>query len=312
MNKQRFFLLTILSIVLKLFVSTLGHNFDMESWNIVSDIVLDGKNIYSNTTRYNYGYTWGLIIGCIKYITRLLNLNSIQEFHMAIVLFLSIIDSLIAIWLKNKFSERVAIFFLLNPISILLTGYHSQFENLAILLAIASAIPLFTKEIKYKHIIVSAILLGLSLGTKHVFFLFPIWFLLSNKYNFKQRLLYTTICYSVFLIFFIPFFFDPDTLQGIKDNILKYNALQGNALEAHFVYQSLPNKLHDYLQLISNNWLFRLVFFILLIGSSFLFQNKSYHFQLLSYLLCLLICTSMITAEYFILTIVAFPKNWTV
>jgi hypothetical protein len=155
----------VIGFLLRIFISTLGHNYDLESYQIVSELVLQGKNVYANTERYNYGPIWFLILGIIKSIQINLGFSNIQSLHLLITVFLSFIDLLIALLLVNYFGVITSLVFYLSPISVLITGYHSQFDNFAILIAFLSWIILQSTYIKNsnKRILLSAFLMGISL-----------------------------------------------------------------------------------------------------------------------------------------------------
>ena len=111
-------------------------NFDSTSWEIVSKIVRRGGNIYTETNRYNYTPIWAYILGFFGDIHA--HWTSLP-FHFLVRSFLGFVDILTLFVvagiarLEGKSAFPTAIFFFLNPVSFLISGYHGQFENLSIL-----------------------------------------------------------------------------------------------------------------------------------------------------------------------------------
>jgi hypothetical protein len=124
-------------------------NFDMGSYTAVSDFVLKGINVYTGTPFYNYSPVWFNVLGILRIFSDTFSL----PFHFAVRGFLTIIDLLTLLLLLEigKLKEltnsgliRLSLLFYLNPISYLLTGFHGQFENLALFFIIL-AIYLYLK-----------------------------------------------------------------------------------------------------------------------------------------------------------------------
>ncbi len=114
-------------------VATRGHNFDFESWLIAADIFSHGGNIYAETSRYIYGPVWFLLLGILWPIARLFP-DSALAFRYILPCFLTLADIGIFFVLRRKFGPIAAVLFFLNPISIVISGYQVQVDNIAILL----------------------------------------------------------------------------------------------------------------------------------------------------------------------------------
>jgi len=112
-------------------------NFDMKSWEIAADIATRGGNIYAESDRYTTSPVWFLIIGALKWVQ--LNVTDF-EFHFVLRSFLTAIDLLTCLCLcfiaarEGTAPAAVALLYYLNPVTFLLTGYHGQFENIALLM----------------------------------------------------------------------------------------------------------------------------------------------------------------------------------
>ena len=145
-------------VALRFGVSLVGSNYDLESYHIVGKLVAQGKNVYAETYRYNYGPAWALLLGIFRMGANLLpNPNLI--FRLFIIAILSLSDVSLFFWLKKNISQKAAYWFFFNPISIYISGYHNQFDTIAIALALYSTLFLFQKK---KHSLIGVLLLGLS------------------------------------------------------------------------------------------------------------------------------------------------------
>jgi hypothetical protein len=198
---------------------TLGHNYDFDSYRVVADLMQQGKNVYANTDRYNYGPVWFQVI----HILDMLAGHNENIFRWLILGFLSATDFGIFWVLWRKFGRLAAAFFFLNPISILITGYHNQFDNVAILLGIWS-VSLYADDFeKDMHVrkLSALLLLGVSLMTKHLLFVFPLWLAVKQK-GWWQKGLVLAVPAVIFILGFAPYW--AGGKSGIIDHVFKYQS----------------------------------------------------------------------------------------
>jgi len=125
--------------------------------------------------------------------------------------------------------------FMLCPVSILITGYHSQFDNVALLLALLSWRRLAGAgdtlgALERRSLVIASLLMGASLATKHVVIFFPLWVLVWPGRPLRQRLAYCALAYVVFAGAFIPFALTPEAWSSINKNVLHYRSWYGNGL----------------------------------------------------------------------------------
>jgi hypothetical protein len=221
-----FIALMAVGIVARFLLPVLGHNFDFESYRIVGDIVTRGGNVYAETTRYNYGPIWFLILGAARGLAALTSQPE-AAFRFFVVAVLTAADAAIAFILRRQYGDRVALLFFLNPVSILITGYHSQFDNVAIAAGLA-AMQLGARaeaDGDRRRWLASLGLLGVALTIKHIFFLLPLWLAFRAK-GWPARLTALTLPVAIFLASFLPFLTASD---AIVQNV--------------FLYRSFPNGL---------------------------------------------------------------------
>ena len=213
--------------------ATRGHNYDMISWFTVADITSHGGNVYAETDRYNYGPVWFLII----HVLDVLSLHRHEVLRYSIAGFLSLVDVGIFLFLLRRAGSVAAILFFLSPVSVIISGYHCQFDNLAVLLGLWSVQLIgddFEKSMDRRKF-GGLFVLGLSMATKHVLFAFPVWLAVKQK-GLWQKIFILTVPVAVFLLSFAPYW--PAGRQGILDNVFLYHSNPTN-----FFYEFLVPKL---------------------------------------------------------------------
>lgn len=219
------------AVALRLAVSQAGYNYDLASWDLVSKLVVEGKSVYANTFRYPYGPTGAYLLGLVRLIAGLLGMNTIQGFHLLVAALLSTADLGLGYLLWRFFGLAEACFYLLNPVSILITGYHSQIECLALLVGFGGWLTLEASLAgrpvgRYYG---SAFLTGLSLSVKHLLFLFPVWVVArcyKRVWGMRQHLGYLAISYGVFFSAFGLYLLRyPESLAGIREHVFGYHGI---------------------------------------------------------------------------------------
>jgi hypothetical protein len=133
--RQRFSALLLLALLLRLGLAlALVGNYDQESYAIVPGIMRQGGNVYAETIRYNYSPVWFTLVAAFDKAAKALTL----PLHVVLRSFLSVVDIANALLIgaiveqyQRGWGRKTALFYALNPGSILLVGYHGQFELLA-------------------------------------------------------------------------------------------------------------------------------------------------------------------------------------
>jgi len=296
-SKELFLLLLIAGSLVRLFVMLRGHNWDVDSWRIVADIVSSGDNVYSSTTRYNYGPIWFNILGLLDRGFGWIS-DDLFRIRFAVSAFLTIVDALLACYLSSTYSRKVALLFFLNPISIIITGYHSQFDNLAILVGLV-AISSYERAPLLKHKIMPLALLGLSLSIKHVLILFPVWMFFKEK-RFARRILVLMIPLGIFFLLFIPYI--NEGASGIIANVFRYasfnNAPFWTVFAPNFMFMLLPEESY------------RLFFLGAIILLGFIMRNRSLRESSYIYLISFVALSSAVAGQYLAISIPGIAVNW--
>jgi hypothetical protein len=148
-----------------------------------------------------------------------------EAFHVAVAGFLGVADVALAALLAAQYRYGAGIFLLCCPATILLTGFHSQFENFALLAGIAAWLLIRSGSPSPPRLVLAAGLLGVSLIIKHILFLFPLWVLFWPKLgSWGKRMAYVMIAYGIFGLSFLPWLFDAPSRAGFSQNVFHYRS----------------------------------------------------------------------------------------
>lgn len=224
------------AIAMRIWMMTFGNNFDFVSYQIVAEIQTGGGNVYASTTRYNYGPPWFLILGWLWNIADLMP-QPIGFFRAEIVALLTAADLTLAWILYQRRGVVAGLVVLLIPIGIIISGYHNQFDNIAIVIGIVAV--LIMRDQRHGPMGINEWigigLLALSLSLKHVLFMFPLWLSVRQE-TWWRRAAYLMLPPLLFAASFGPWLSGGGS-RGIMDNVFGYRSTGS----APFLSAMLPN-----------------------------------------------------------------------
>jgi hypothetical protein len=277
-----FLAVIIVGIAARLLAATRGHNYDMDSSLIVADIMNHGGNVYASTPRYNYGPVWFNILHVLDLLAR----HNQTVFRYLVPGFLSLVDVGIFFILWRKFGKLAASFFFLNPVTVIITGYHSQFDNLALLLGLLAVLLMgdeFDQPLNRRKVL-GLLVLGISLATKHVLFAFPLWLAIKQK-GMLQKLVILLLPIAVFALGLLPYW--PGGKHGIIQNVLLYRSLDNGYFYHYLVPMGVQTMFNS-----QTIWGFVLVIF------AFVFRQRNALESLLLYTCVLVAASPAIVNQY--------------
>lgn len=286
-----FILAFAVGIMMRFFVMAMGSNYDFESYQIVGRIISEGGNVYAQTSRYNYAFLFSLFQG-VGYSACSHLIEKVLTFRIYIVSFLTLADLGIAFFLKETVSEKAALYFFLNPVSVIITGFHNQFDNIAVFLALMSVLYFDESDSFTRRDLVAILFLTLSLLMKHILYLFFLWLLLSRVFcNLKKRMLYTCVPPAIFLVSFIPFAVSgKKAIDGIFKNVFFYRSHNNFPLLAPLLkILSIPDQFYF------------LISIMIMLSFGILFRKKSYGKLLLLYFCSLVAFSSAVANQYLVI-----------
>lgn len=280
--------------------STAGHNYDMDSWVIVADLQLAGKSVYAETMRYNYGPFWFYILAGLKLLAG-------SGFRYAIGFFLSLVDVAIGYVFLRRGNGLVACLYMLSPIAIILTGYHCQFDNFAILIALLAVVyaekkggtqPGLLDRLDMKRLLLFSIIIGLSLVLKHIFIFLPFW-LFFQVQDWRRRLLVLCLPGIIFLASFLPYAHGPG-LEGIVRHVFLYTGGR-NAPLFRTLFPLFDTM--DFIPWKLRGRIYYALFVLVMLALGVLFRRQGLLRLLLLYTAALVLFASNIHTEYFMIPV---------
>jgi hypothetical protein len=270
-----FFAVLVAGIAARLLVATCGHDYDMDSWQLMAKLADHGDNVYASTERYNFAPGWFHILHALN----LLAGHNPTAFRYLVAGFLSLADAGIFFILWRRFGMLAAGWFFLNPISIIITGYQCNFDNLAILLGLVAVLLMgdeFDQPLGRRKLL-GLFVLGLSLVIKHVFFAFPFWLAVKQK-GMRQKLVVILMPVSMFALSFVPYWHEGS--QGIVQNVFLYRSATTEFFYRMFVPMGVQYMFNS-----------QMVWFFLLVIFAFIYRQKNTVEFLLLYT-CVLVAAS--------------------
>jgi hypothetical protein len=229
-SRGRFLLVFALLLVLRIAVAArFRGNFDTQSFLIVVQGVLSGQNIYSLTDRYNYSPAWALLAtgvwkasaSNVGTFVLLLGLLQIAADGASTGLLVGIGRRRLA--LSGDEARRRALLFFSNPVSVLISCAHGQFDGLAILFLLGALLGAASPRSKVRQAGVAA-MLCVSLLLKHVALFHP---LLFSRRRVRGGLPDALVLapYAVFAASFLPY---AAALAEIVDHVFLYGGRLGS------------------------------------------------------------------------------------
>lgn len=206
-----------LAVRLGLLLSFPG-NYDTESYDLVASIAARGGDPYAETTRYNYSPVWAHVLVGMRSLAAATGIRPM--ILVGLLLLAGDIATAVLIYRmararKGRLAPALAaLAFFFNPVSILISSYHLQFDSLAILLLLAS-IALFERAKELP----AAMALSASLLVKQVTALHP---LLFRRRPGWRGLLPVALPYAAFVASFLPY---AASSNRILEQVVMYRGL---------------------------------------------------------------------------------------
>ena len=215
----------VLGVWFRFFAMSMGNMEDYNIFNEGSSLFRNSRNIYLEAPNFDWPYS-SLFIQTLSWMQFLTQFSSNLSFRFSYVTLLTLIDVGIFILIKNNFGYNRAVFYFLSPISIIITGYHNQFDNLALLMGFAGVLLLNNIDERNKHsvssiILVSSLLIGLSINLKHIFIFLPLYILFSKIDFFIKVRVFFLSYFVVFIYMGINFFTTP---SAFINQVLNYSS----------------------------------------------------------------------------------------
>jgi hypothetical protein len=213
-----------LAIIIRFFCLYLFRNvtnYDLQSYIQVGQLTSEGVNIYPEFASLHHPYFPFFLyieafaiqmshIGLIRFIGPIYILKTILIFFDLGILYL--------VYLLSNNNLKKALIYAINPVTVLATTLHGQFDVMPIFLILLSVYLLNKKNITY-----SVICYSIAIVTKT----WPVIFLIPFTRKFKKRIwLYILILIPIFFILFYCLLFKTNPIN-IGKTLISYQGLWG-------------------------------------------------------------------------------------
>lgn len=214
--------LACMGLWVRFWLATTSYNVDIE--NYIKDVRIfhSQGNIYTEQAAYNYTPIWFYVLGGVDIVRSIIVPN--MTFATAIRIFLSLVDVVILIvlfglCLKKKIPMYTPLlYFFLNPVSIIISAKHGQFDNVAILFLVLAW---YASE--RKAYMVTWLLGAVALIIKHIV-LFPLLILYWSIWGIRKGSIAIFFAILAFFVTFIPYV---EAWREILSHVVFYGGIPG-------------------------------------------------------------------------------------
>lgn len=138
------------------------------------------------------------------------------------------------------------------------------------------------------------LMLALSLITKHILFMLPVFIFFRPNLPFRKKCFYMVVPVAIFICSFLPFTINHLGFEGVLNNVFLYRSFN-NAPLFYFLYNliSFPNRYKI------------IVYMALMIIVAFITRKEKYDYQVMFYLIAMVAFSSAIANQYLVIPMVA-------
>ncbi len=183
--------------------------------------------LYNGVTRFNYSPLFAFVLYGLAIVAKAIG----SPLRIVLGAFLLAVDAATAAVLLRRAGWGAAVLFFLNPVSVLVSSFHLQFEGLAILFLVLAVIAGADRKFEDRPEAVSA-WLSLSLLAKHIAWFHPLLFVTRARR--ARPVLLTLLPYLIFAVSFLPF---ASSWKGIRASVFGYRSLS----ESYGIRAFLPS-----------------------------------------------------------------------
>jgi hypothetical protein len=199
---------------------TFPGNFDSKSFGLAARTAARGGNLYDGGVPYNYAPVWAQVLRGLAALGEMWNVDLIRMIGLT----LTAVDLATVFLVYRLCRERLGrhraalagLIFFANPVSVLLSSGHGQFDNVAIFFLLAAL--LLVRREKAAGAAAAASL-SLSLLVKHVMWFHPLLFAIRRRPRISLAL--AAAPYVVFLGSFLPY---RESWRSIRGAVFGYRA----------------------------------------------------------------------------------------
>ena len=220
------FLLALAMRALYLF-SSHEKNWDLDAYREVVGVLESGGELYRDTPRYNYSPVWSIVLRGLSALSR----AAAAPLEKGVGALLLLADVATA-WLVFRIARDVlgrppeaaaaaALLFFANPVSVFATGFHLQFDNLAVFFLLAAVWSISATPARPARNAATVVFLSASLLFKHVTYFHPLLFVRTRQRT-GVTLLAGLAPYALFFASFLPYM---GSASSVYERVFAYRSL---------------------------------------------------------------------------------------
>jgi hypothetical protein len=197
---------------------TFPGNFDSKSFGLAARTAARGGDLYDGGVPYNYAPVWAQALRGLASLGEMANVDLIRMIGLT----LTAADLVTAFLVYRLCRERLGrhraalagLIFFANPVSVLLSSYHGQFDNVSILFLLAALL-----LVRREKAAGAAASLSLALCVKHITWFHPLLFAVRRRPRISLAL--AAAPYVAFLASFLPY---RESWRSIRGAVFGYRA----------------------------------------------------------------------------------------
>lgn len=218
----------LLALVMRVAYLVSEHgNWDLDAYREVVRILEGGGELYRDTPRYNYSPAWAIVLRGLAFASGAMGVP--LESGVGGLLLLA---DMFTAWLVFRIARDVlgraieaaagaALLFFANPVSVFATGFHLQFDNLAVLFLLAAVWSISRTPARPARGFGTVVFLSASLLFKHVTYFHPLLFVRTRRRP-GLPLVAGLAPYAVFFASFLPYLGSPG---WVYERVFRYRSL---------------------------------------------------------------------------------------
>ena len=211
-------------VIRVVFFASLQQNWDSRWYAAVVAQLERGEDLFHGPTFYSYSPLWALLLRGLNYLAMPPGVPLYRA--VGLVLLLTDLCTAFVVYAIARqvvkqtpaLAAGAALLFFLNPVSVLATGHHNQFENVAILFLLVAVF--YASEQPLRSLPVLAAM-SLSLLVKHVTWFHPLLFIRSKRRDGVSPVV-GLVPYFIFALSFLPYW---STRKQMLRNVLGYKSM---------------------------------------------------------------------------------------
>ena len=207
-----------------LFFATLEENWDSRWYAKVVAQLERGEELFHGPTFYSYSPLWALVLRGLSFLARHVGMSLFRVvglfLHLTDLCTAALVFAMARTLAKKppELAAGAALLFFLNPVSILATGRHNQFENVAILFLLVAIFYAERRPLRTAPVVAG---MSVSLLVKHIAWFHPLLFIRSRRRAGLSPLA-GVLPYIVFALSFLPYW---NTRHQMVRNVLGYRSM---------------------------------------------------------------------------------------